>query len=59
MPVIVLMVLCLFAEPALAYVGPGLGAGTVGVVLGILGAILLGLFAVLYYPIKRVLKRKK
>ncbi len=44
---------------AVAYVGPGLGAGTIGVVLGILGSIVIALFAVLWYPFKRLLKKIK
>jgi len=42
-----------------AYVGPGLGAGTVGVVIGILGSIILAFFAIIYYPIKRLLKKRR
>jgi hypothetical protein len=42
----------------LAYIGPGMGAGVIATALGFVGAILLGLFAVLYYPIKRMIKRK-
>lgn len=38
---------------AYAYVGPGLGAGTVAVVLGVLGSLGLWLFALLWYPFKR------
>ena len=45
--------------PAYAYLGPGMGAGTIAVALGILGSIFLALFAVVYYPFKRMLKRKK
>lgn len=43
----------------LAYVGPGLGAGVVATVLGVIGAFFLGLFAILFYPIKRMLKKRK
>jgi len=38
-----------------AYVGPGLGAGTIGVILGLLGSIFLAIFAVFWYPIKRAI----
>jgi len=31
------------AEPAAAYVGPGLGAGSIAVVLGIIGSLLLAI----------------
>ena len=42
-----------------AYIGPGLAAGTIGVILGVLGSILLLLFALFWYPIKRLLKMSK
>ena len=42
-----------------AYIGPGLGLGTVGILIGILGSIILALIAVLWYPFKRVLKKIK
>lgn len=46
-------------SPAHAYLGPGMGAGTIGVVLGIIGAFFLALFAVIWYPFKRMLRRKR
>lgn len=45
--------------PAAAYIGPGVGAGAVSAVLGVLGSIFLGLFAIIYYPIKRLLKKRR
>jgi hypothetical protein len=39
-----------------AYIGPGLGMGTIGVVLGILASILLMLIAIIWYPLKRLFK---
>lgn len=42
-----------------AYIGPGLGAGTIGVIIGILVSILLALFAIFWYPIKRLFKKNK
>jgi hypothetical protein len=44
--------------PAFAYIGPGVGAGTVASALGVLGSIQLGLFSAMYYPIKRVIRRR-
>lgn len=38
-----------------AYIGPGMGAGALSVIFGVLGAIVLGLFAILWYPFKRLL----
>jgi hypothetical protein len=43
--------------PALAYMGPGIGFGAVTTAFAILGAILLGLFSILWYPIKRLVRR--
>lgn len=44
---------------AYAYIGPGFGAGAIVAIIGILGAILLTLIAIIYFPIKKLLKRKK
>lgn len=42
-----------------AYIGPGLGAGTVAAVLGIVAAFGMALVALVWYPVKRVFKRRK
>jgi hypothetical protein len=42
--------------PAYAYVGPGVGAGTIAVVLGILSSIFLAFVGIIWYPIKRLIK---
>lgn len=59
MKALLFTLLLLTISPAHAYLGPGLGAGTIGVILGIAGSILLALFAIFWYPIKRMLKKKK
>lgn len=62
MPAIALsaaLAVLLLPNPALAYIGPGVGAGAIGAVLGVIGSIFLGLFAILWYPIKRMMKRRK
>jgi hypothetical protein len=51
--------LILISTEAQAYIGPGLGAGAIGAVLGVIGSIFLLIFAVIYYPIKRMLKKKR
>lgn len=38
---------------AQAYVGPGAGLGVIGTLLGIVAAIVLALFGLLWYPLKR------
>lgn len=47
----------IFAAPAYAYIGPGLGAGTVAVILGFIASILLAIFSLFWYPIKRLLHK--
>jgi preprotein translocase subunit SecF len=47
------------ATPAAAYIGPGAGAGTIAVVLGVLASIVMAFIALLWYPMKRLLKSKK
>jgi membrane protein implicated in regulation of membrane protease activity len=54
-----LLVSMLAPAPAFAYIGPGVAAGAVASALGVLGSILLGIFSVIYYPIKRLFKKRK
>ena len=49
----------IFPDYANAYIGPGLGAGTIGVILGIIGSLFIALFAIIWYPLKRLFKKKK
>ncbi len=51
--------LLLFFLPfnAFAYLGPGLGVGTIGAIIGVFVSVFLGIFAIVYYPIKRLLKK--
>lgn len=51
--------LTLFASTAQAYIGPGAGAGTIAVVLGVIASIFLALVAILWYPLKRLIKSRK
>ncbi len=45
--------------PAQAYIGPGVGAGAIAAVLGVLAAIGMAFVAILWYPIKRMMKKRK
>jgi len=42
-----------------AYIGPGIGIGTLSAILGLIATFFVAIFAILYYPIKRVLRRCK
>ena len=51
--------LSLISFPAFAYLGPGMGGGVIAAIIGFFAAIFLGLWGILYYPIKRAIKNKK
>ena len=42
-----------------AYIGPGMGGGVIAAIFGIIAAFFLGLWGILYYPIKRAFKNKR
>jgi hypothetical protein len=53
------VLLILIATPAYAYIGPGMGAGVIASILGVIASVFLSLFAIIYYPIKRMMKKRK
>jgi uncharacterized membrane protein len=42
-----------------AYVGPGLGLGVIGTIVGVFIAVFLAIVGVIYYPLKRLLRKIK
>lgn len=55
----IVTVLFLFATAtAHAYVGPGLGIGVIVAIFGALLAVILAIAGVIWYPIKRMLRKK-
>jgi nicotinamide riboside transporter PnuC len=53
-----LILLCL-SVPAIAYVGPGAGISVLGSLLGILATIFVAIGAILFWPIRKLIKRRK
>ena len=49
----------LFSFSIFAYIGPGLGGGFIAAILGIVVSIFLALFAILWYPFKKMIARFK
>ena len=45
--------------PLFSYIGPGMAGGVITAIFGIIAAFFLGLWGILYYPIKRAFKNKK
>jgi len=49
----------LIAGPAEAYIGPGAGVGTIVVAAALVLGLLLLLFGFVWYPLKRMMKKRK
>jgi len=56
---IIFIFLLLISLPSYSYIGPGMGGGVIAAIIGFFAAIFLGLWGILYYPIKRALKNRK
>lgn len=44
---------------AMAYIGPGAGLSVIGSVLAFLAAIIVAIFGFLFFPIRRMLRKRK
>ena len=55
------LIFLLFIIPinAHAYLGPGVGLGILAATVGVILAIFAGLFGILWYPVKKIIKKKK
>jgi hypothetical protein len=56
---ILILVFCIFSTPAYAYIGPGLGAGALATILGVLLGIVMLIAGIIWYPIKRLIRSLK
>ena len=56
---VAVIILLKMSLPAAAYVGPGMAGGVIASVLGFLGAFFLLFFGIIYYPLKRALKKRQ
>ena len=52
-------VLALWANPAAAYIGPGAGITMLGALWGVIVAVALALGAVLFWPIRILLRKRR
>ena len=53
------IVFCLICMPSFAYLGPGVGGGFIAATIGIIVAIFAALFGLIWFPLKRLFKKKK
>ena len=56
---IFLAIFIVFPQVSFAYIGPGLALGTILLTLGIVIVLLLAILAIMYYPIKKMIKNNK
>jgi hypothetical protein len=56
---IAFLVAMLAAAPAAAYMGPGAGLGMLGSLAAVIGAVLVALVAIVWMPIRILLKRRR
>lgn len=54
-----LFVAIVLPSPAFAYIGPGAGLSAIGTVVAVIGAFFLLIVGFVWYPVKRVLRRRK
>ena len=54
-----LIVFGLTITSSFAYLGPGVGGGIITATIGIIVAILAALFGLIWFPIKRFIKKRK
>ena len=54
-----LIIFSIISQVAWAYVGPGLALSTILITLGVIGSLLLAILSVIYYPIKRLIKKNR
>ena len=54
--VVGVMLLCLAASPAAAYVGPGAGVSVIGAALALIAGAFLAVVGFVWYPTKRLLR---
>ena len=55
----VLLLVIFIQQPAMAYVGPGTGIAALGAFLAIVAGIVAAIFGFLWYPIKRLLRKRQ
>lgn len=57
--ILLISALLVSASPALAYVGPGAGISVLGSLLSILATIVVAIGAIIFWPLRKFLKRRK
>ena len=56
---LVVILVLFWAQPAMAYIGPGAGLSAIGAFFGLLAGIVIALFGFVWYPVKRLLRMRR
>ena len=56
---LIVLISDLLIDNAYAYIGPGLGLGAIGAFVGIIVAVFLAVVGVIWYPLKRMVRKLK
>ena len=54
-----LLILISLSSSVYAYIGPGMGGGIILATIGIVVAIIAAIFGVIWFPIKRLIQKRK
>ena len=57
--ILILSLMLALPATAFAYVGPGAGLSIIGSLLAFLAAIVVGIFGFLWFPIRRLIRKRK
>ena len=57
--IVCLIIFCFTATSSFAYLGPGVGGGVIIATISLIVAIFAGLFGLIWFPIKKLLKKRK
>ena len=57
--IISLLLFLLIPQPVMAYVGPGAGLVAIGAFFALVAGVIAAIFGFLWYPIKRLLRKRK
>ncbi len=55
----IVLLIAILPEPVQAYIGPGLGVGAVAAFVGAVLAGILALVGFVWYPVKRILRKRR
>ncbi len=57
--VLINLIFILMTNTSYAYLGPGIGGGIIAATVGLVVAILIGLIGLIWFPLKKLFKKRK